>query len=90
MSYAASTINLPVTSLSLAEDNSSFYKGISDMLSTCNTMINMQEASINAIKNLQEKYTKSSIVMSNEKFDALMKHVGALEERINDWTATPT
>ena len=52
-------------------------------MGTCNTMINTQAASINTIKDLEEKYAKSSIVMPNEKFDhAIIKHVMTLEERL--------
>ena len=74
--------NLLVTSPSLALPNpNSFYKGTNAVLGTCNTLINTQVASVNAIKDLEEKYGKSSIVMPNEKFDALIKHVKTLEER---------
>ena len=76
---AATNLLVTSPSLALAEDN----KGINEMMGTCNTMINTQAASINTIKDLEEKYAKSSIVMPNEKFDhAIIKHVKTLEERL--------
>ena len=76
---AATNLLVTSPSLALAEDN----KGINEMMGTCNTMINTQAASINVIKDLEEKYAKSSIVMPNEKFDhAIIKHVKTLEERL--------
>lgn len=50
------------------------------MIGTCNTMITMQSVSI---KSLEEKYAKS-IVMPIEKFDALIKHVKTLEDRLEE------
>ena len=79
MGMAATNLLVTSPSLALAEDN----KGINEMMGTCNTMINTQAASINTIKDLEEKYAKSSIVMPNEKFDhAIIKHVKTLEERL--------
>ena len=84
MGMAATNLLVTSPSLALAEDNSFYkYKGINEMMGTCNTMINTQVASINVIKDLEEKYDKSSIVMPNEKFDhAIIKHVKTLEERL--------
>ena len=81
---AATNLLVTSPSLALSEDNSFYkYKGINEMMGTCNTMINTQAASINVIKDLEEKYAKSSIVMPNEKFDhAIIKHVKTLEERL--------
>jgi uncharacterized coiled-coil protein SlyX len=79
MNMVAAT-DLLVTSLTQATDADPFYNGIIQMIGTCNTMITMQSVSI---KSLEEKYAKS-IVMPIEKFDALIKHVKTLEDRLEE------
>ena len=76
---AATDLLLLATSLTQATDDP-FYNGIIQMIGTCNTMITMQSVSI---KSLEEKYAKS-IVMPIEKFDALIKHVKTLEDRLEE------
>ena len=53
---------------------------IFEMMKNYNTMIEMQQTSI---KNIEEEYAKSTAMLIN-KFDVLLNHVKALEERLKD------
>ena len=88
-SYSLATDEMNTTSpssnLSCSSDSSTSSQVdtvsiIFEMMKNYNTMIEMQQTSI---KNIEEGYAKSTAMFMN-KFDVLLNHVKALEERLED------